>query len=64
MICESKSCNICCMMYVVTIYMYLCKHNIKPVLANISKQSIQSCPPLNKTNKQFAPGLQSDLKTR
>jgi len=38
---ESKNCNICCMMYVVPIY--LCKQSIKPVLANILQQSIQSC---------------------
>jgi len=34
---ESKSCRICRLMCVVTIY--LCKHNIKPVMANIPKQS-------------------------
>ena len=37
-------------------------HNVnkpfKPVLANISKQSIQSCTPF--VNTQFAPGLYSD----
>jgi len=38
---ESKSCNICRMMYVVPIYR--CKHNIKPVLHSIPQQSIQSC---------------------
>ena len=40
----SKSCLICHMMCVLTIY--LCKRSIKPVLANILKQSIQSCTPL------------------
>jgi len=39
----------------------LCKPNIKRVLANIPKQSIQSCTPL--VNKQFAPGFHSDLMT-
>jgi len=41
-------------MYVVTIYQ--CEHSIKSVLANISRQSMQSCTPL--VNKQFAPGFQ------
>ena len=40
----------CRKMRVVTIY--LCKHSTKPVLADISQQSIQSCRPL--VNKQFA----------
>jgi len=40
---------------------YLCKHSIKPVLANIPQQLIQSYTPL--VNKQFAPGLHSDLMT-
>jgi len=39
-------------LYGVTIY--LCKHNIKPVLANI-----QRCTPF--VNKQFAPCLHGDL---
>jgi len=47
------------MMYVVIIY--LCKHSITPVLADILKQSVHSCTPL--VNKQFAPGLHSDLMT-
>ena len=53
--------NICYKMYVVPIY--LCKHSIKPVLANIPQcvQSIQSCTPL--VNKQLAPGFQNDLMT-
>jgi len=55
----SKGCRMCRMMRVVTIY--LCKHNIKPVLAGISQHSIQSCTPL--VNKQFAPGVHSDLMT-
>ena len=45
--------NMCCMMRDVTIYLY--KHSITPVLADISQQSIQSCTPL--FNKQFAPGF-------
>ena len=36
----------------------ICKHSISHVLANILKQSIQSCTPL--VNKQFAPGFHSD----
>ena len=40
---------------------YLRKHNVKPLLANIPKQSIQSCTPL--VNKQFAAGHHSDLMT-
>ena len=43
----------------VTLDLY--KHRIKPVLASILKQSIQSCTPL--VNKQFAPGFHSDLIT-
>ena len=50
----------CRMMRVVTIY--LCKHRITPVLADIPQQSIQSCTPL--VNKQFAPGFHNDLMTR
>jgi len=34
----------------------------KTCMANISKQSIQSCTPL--VNKQFAPGFHIDLMTR
>jgi len=41
---ESKSCLVCRMRRVVTIYP--CKHNIKPVLANIPKQLIQKCSSL------------------
>ena len=52
---EPKGCYMCCMMRVVTIY--LCKHSITPVLANIPQQSIQSCTPL--VNKQFAPGFKA-----
>jgi len=52
--------HMCRMMRVVTIY--LCKHSITPVLADIPQQSIQSCTPL--VNKQFAPGFHSDLMTR
>jgi len=55
-----KSCLISCMMCGVPI-LDLCKPNIKRVLANIPKQSIQSCTPL--VNKQFAPGFHSDLMT-
>jgi len=47
------------MMCTETIYLY--KHSILPVMANILKQSIQSCAPL--VNKQFAPGFNSDLMT-
>ena len=47
------------MMCVVTLY--LCTHNIKPVLANIPQQSIQSCTPF--VNTQFAPDFHSDLMT-
>ena len=43
----------CRMMRVVTIYLY--KHSITPVLADIPQQLIQSCTPL--VNKQFAPGF-------
>ena len=56
---KSKDCHMCRMMHVVTIY--LCKQNIKPVLAGISEQSIQSCTPL--VNKPFALGFLSDLMT-
>ena len=49
----------CRMLRVVTIY--LCKHSITLVLADIPQQSIQSCTPL--VNKQFVPGLHSDLMT-
>ena len=56
---KSEGCHMCRMMRVVTIY--ICKHNIKPVLAGISEQSIQSCTPL--VNKQFALGFHSDLMT-
>jgi len=56
---ESKGCHMCHMMRVVTIY--LCKHSITPVLADIPQQSIQSCTPL--VNKQFGPGFHSDLMT-
>ena len=56
---ESKGCHMCRMMRVVTIY--LCKHSITPVLADIPQQSIQSCTPL--VNKQFVPGLHSELMT-
>jgi len=45
--------HMCRMMHVVTIY--LCKHCITPVLADIRQQSIQSCTPL--VNKQFATGF-------
>ena len=51
--------HMCRMMRVVTIY--LCKHSITPVLADIPQQSIQSCTPL--VNKQFAPGFHSNLMT-
>ena len=47
------------MMYLITIY--LRKHSIRRVLANIPKQSIQGCTPL--ANKQFAAGFHSDLMT-
>jgi len=48
---ESKGCHMYRMMRVVTIY--LCKHNITPVLADISQQSIQWCTPLiNKQHQQ------------
>jgi len=47
------------MMRVVTIY--LRKHSITPVLADIPQQSVQSCTPL--VNKQFAPSFHSDLMT-
>jgi len=53
MVYKSKGYHMCRMMRVVTIF--LCKHNIKPVLADIPQQSIQSCTPL--VNKQFAPGF-------
>jgi len=56
---ESKGCHLCRMMRVVAIY--LSKHSITPVLADILQQSIQSCMPL--VNKQFAPGFHSDLMT-
>ena len=56
---ESNSCHVCLMMRVVTIY--LCKHSIAPVLADIPQQSIESCTPL--VNKQFAQGFHSDLMT-
>ena len=51
---ESKGWHMCRMMRVVTIY--LCKHSITPVLADIPQPSIQSCTPL--ANKQL-----SDLMT-
>ena len=51
--------HMCRMMRVVTIY--LCKHSIISILADIPQQSIQSCTPL--VNKQFAPGFHSDLMT-
>ena len=60
MIYKLKICLISCMKCGVTIY--LCKHNIKPVLANLPKQSLQSCTPL--VNKQFARGFHSDSLTR
>jgi len=56
---ELKGCHMCRMMRVVKIY--LCKHSITPVLADIPQQSIQSCTPL--VNEQFAPGFHSDLMT-
>ena len=55
----SKSCHICRMMCGVTIS--LCKHGIETVLANIPKQSIQSCTSLD--NKEFAPSFQRDFMT-
>jgi len=39
----------------------LCKHGIETVLANIPKQSIQSCTSLD--NKEFAPSFQRDFMT-
>jgi len=56
---ESNSCHVCLMMRVVTIY--LRKHSIAPVLADIPQQSIESCTPL--VNKQFAQCFHSDLMT-
>ena len=53
---DKKSSNICRTMYVVPIY--ICTHDINPVLTTISKQSIQSCTPL--INIQIAPGFHSD----
>jgi len=50
---ELKGCHMCRMMRDVTIY--LCKHSITPVLADIPQQSIQSCTPL--VNKQICSGL-------
>ena len=46
---ESKGCHMWRMMRVVTIY--LCKHSITPVLADIPQQAIKSCTPV--VNKQF-----------
>ena len=56
---ESKSCLICRMTCVVTLYLY--NYRIKSVKSNIPKQSIQNCTPL--VNTKFAPGIHSDLMT-
>jgi len=49
---ESKSCLICRMVCVVTIYLF--KHSIKPVFATLYNQYIQSCTPL--VNTHFSSG--------
>ena len=56
---NQKGCCICCMMCVVQIF--LCKQSTKPALDTIPQQSTQTCTPL--VNKQFAPGVHSDLVT-
>jgi len=50
----------CRMISVVTIY--LCKHSITPVLADIPQQSIQSCTPL--VNKLYTSAYGAADSTR